>query len=228
MDIRAVGFDIDGTLYPSSALYWRMIPRTIGHLVFLLRYNKLRTKLRDAEFLAKHGFASVNTTEAFHKKEAELLALKSGSNVEALYTVMETCIYEKSENMFRHIKLYDGVRELLAELRNRGLRLGALSDFPAGKKLEYLGIEQYFDVIMTSEETGMLKPFAKPFEVFADRLGVKPAEMLYVGNSERYDVRGAKNTGMKTAYINPRARPSSADFVFAKYTQLTEYINKLL
>ena len=59
-------------------------------------------------------------------------------------------------------------------------------------------------------------------------LGVKPEEILYVGNSAKYDVLGAKNAGMKTAYLEPLWRRllhkplKDADISFKNYRQFQE------
>lgn len=222
--IKAVGFDIDGTLYPSSSLYFKMVPKTIGHLVFLLRYNWLRIQLRNDSFVRAYGFETVTSVLEFHQKEAEVLAKIFGGSSDAIFTVMESCIYQKSETMFKHIKLFDGVETLLNSLQHAGIPTGALSDFPAETKLEYLNIKDYFNVIMTSEATGRLKPFSEPFIRFSDALGVAPEHILYVGNSEKYDVAGAKAAGMQTALISRGWKRSQADFVFASYKELEAYI----
>lgn len=222
--IKAVGFDIDGTLYPSSSLYFKMVPKTIGHLVFLLRYNWLRIQLRKDTFVRTHGFNTISNVLEFHQKEAEALAKIFGGSPDSIFTVMESCIYQKSETMFKHIKLFEGVETLLSSLQHAGIPAGALSDFPAETKLEYLNIKNYFSVIMTSEATGKLKPFSEPFLRFADALGVAPEHILYVGNSEKYDIAGAKAAGMQTALITRGCKRSQADFVFASYKKLESYI----
>lgn len=227
MNILAVGFDIDGTLYPSTSLYVRMIPKTIGHFMFLMRYNWLRTQLRDEGFLLTHGFARVQCVEDFHRREAETFVRIFGGNLDAVLDTLETTIYQKSEKMFQHIRLFDGTAQLLARLKEANIKTGALSDFPAEKKLEYLSIRQYFDIVMTSEELGRLKPFPDSFLQLADALGTAPANILYVGNSERYDTLGAKRAGMQTALITrfgKKCTQSQADFVFRSYTELERYI----
>lgn len=222
--IKAVGFDIDGTLYPSTSLYLRMVPKTIGHLIFLLRYNWLRTQLRNDSFVRRYGFDTVSSIQEFHEKEAETLAKHFGGNFDTIYEIMETCIYQKSETMFKHIKLFNGVETLLQTLQERGIPTGALSDFPAETKLEYLSIKNYFNVIMTSEATGKLKPFSESFIRFSEAVGVAPEHILYVGNSEKYDVLGAKTAGMQTALIKRSWKRSQADFVFSSYKELENYI----
>ena len=60
-------------------------------------------------------------------------------------------------------------------------------------------------------------------------MGLKPQEILYVGNSAKYDVMGAKNAGMMTAYLEPfwrrlfRKPLKEADISFKDYRQFQKY-----
>ena len=95
------------------------------------------------------------------------------------------------------------------------------------------GLGGFFDVILSTEETGALKPSGIPFAVLVKALDLDPKEILYVGNSLRYDVEGAKSAGIKAALIRrclfstghvPRKSSVKADFVFRDYRQLREYV----
>ena len=44
--IDAVAFDIDGTLYPNSALYRRMIPFFLTNVRFMLAFGEVRREIR--------------------------------------------------------------------------------------------------------------------------------------------------------------------------------------
>jgi len=59
----------------------------------------------------------------------------------------------------------------------------------------------------------------------SDRLGVPAEEILYVGNSEAYDIAGAKAAGMNAALISMKKKPDSrADFVFRTFFELEAFI----
>jgi putative hydrolase of the HAD superfamily len=119
----------------------------------------------------------------------------------------------------------DGVSETLADFKDAGLKLGLLSDFPPETKLRNLKIDEPWDVVLCSERFGRLKPDPVSFHALADQLGVPPGRILYVGNSVKYDIVGARNAGMKSALISKfRARNSGADFVFSDYRQLRRFV----
>jgi putative hydrolase of the HAD superfamily len=94
-----------------------------------------------------------------------------------------------------------------------GLKTAVMSDFPIGEKLKYFGMEDIWDVKISSEESGYLKPDRRPFLLLSARLGMKPEEIIYVGNSYTYDVLGSKNVGMIAGHLSSSAKDGSiADF----------------
>ena len=64
------------------------------------------------------------------------------------------------------------------------------------RKLERLGISGYIDYMTTSEEAGVEKPDIRIFNMALNKLGLPPEEVMYIGDSYRKDVLGAKNTGI--------------------------------
>jgi putative hydrolase of the HAD superfamily len=99
--------------------------------------------------------------------------------------------------------LGDSTHALLDVLRERGLKLGLVSnafDPPAllHRDLEQMGLRDRLDVAVFSSETGMRKPHPLIFETALERLGVEPARAVFVGDRRYEDVRGAKELGMTT------------------------------
>ena len=227
MPIRAVGFDIDGTLYPANALFMRMATEVARSPRLFLAFNATRRDLRRLDAGAVFRSAPPSSVEAFHRHQAALVAARLGRDPAPVYEAIERIYYRRSEERFSRIMTFPRVTETLDALRAAGLRLGALSDFPCERKLELLGLAGRFDAAITSESTGLVKPDRASFDLLAARLGVPNAEMLYVGNSEAYDVRGAAAAGMRTAFISRSARArrrSGADFAFCDWRELAAYV----
>lgn len=63
-----------------------------------------------------------------------------------------------------------------------------------------------FENLITSEMLRSYKPRPEMFLAGLDRLGMKPAEVLHVGDSLSADIRGASAVGMDTAWINQKGR----------------------
>ena len=90
---------------------------------------------------------------------------------------------------------------LLESLRNRGLRLGLVSNaFDPGwllhRDLEQMGIAERVDFTVFSSEVGKRKPHPEIFQRALDALGVAAEEAMFVGDRLYEDIRGANEVGM--------------------------------
>jgi putative hydrolase of the HAD superfamily len=218
--ISAVAFDLDGTLYPNYRLNIRLLPFLFRHGRLLSALGKARTIIRREQ---EQSPASVRSD--FHDYQAQITADLLHTQPEQTKEKIEKLIYRGWGRYFSRIKLFPHVRETLAELRAAGLKLGLLSDFPPAIKLEKLGLADCWDTVLNSEDTGAIKPAIQPFMELAKALGCPPEQILYVGNSRRYDAVGGRRAGMKTALITRRrARKTKADFIFHDYRQLRDFV----
>lgn len=214
LDIDAVAFDLDGTLYPNYRLYVRLVPFILREHKLLRAMGKARDALREA---AHEG--------RFYDLQARFMADILDDDPENVKDRTERLIYRGWEEFFKEIKLFPHVVETLAAFRSAGLKTALLSDFPPEIKLAHLGLADGWDAVLCSERAGRLKPAPESFRVLSQTLGVPPGRILYVGNSVKYDVVGAKGAGMKAALISRRARKATgADFVFSDYRQLRRFV----
>jgi putative hydrolase of the HAD superfamily len=217
-DIRGVAFDLDGTFYPNYRFYLRLVPFVLKEWRYMLAFNQARTDLRAA-------FREGN----FYELQALIMARILKKDGAAIKERTERLIYRGWEPLFKKVKPYRYVKEILGDLKAAGLVLGLLSDFPAERKLEYLGLDGYWDTVMCSEQVNRLKPDPAPFLELARRMALPPEQILYVGNSVSYDIVGAKQQGMKAALVSSplslgRWNRGNADFVFSDYRQLREFV----
>ena len=219
----AIAFDLDGTLYPNYRLNLRLIPFLFSRWRLLSAFSKARNQIRREK---EHSPASFRSD--FYDYQAQLTAERLNMPPAPFKEKLDERIYRSLEPHFQKIKLFPHVRELLAELRTVPVKLGLLSDFPPEVKLQNLGIADCWDAVLCSEHTGALKPAIRPFADLADALDCPPGQILYVGNSYRYDVMGAGRAGMKTALIAGRftgyLTNPAADFIFHDYRQLRDFV----
>lgn len=106
---------------------------------------------------------------------------------------------------------YPGARRTLVELVRRGLRMGVVTDAPRLKgwqRLQTLGIADFFDAVIAYEDSGEKKPHGLPFKMAVEALGLKPYEVLMVGDWPEKDVKGAREAGLKTAWAAYGGRTS--------------------
>jgi HAD superfamily hydrolase (TIGR01509 family) len=101
-------------------------------------------------------------------------------------------------------------RPLLERLARRH-RLAVVSNFDYSPTalaiLETGGVRELFAAIVVSDEVGWRKPKAVIFETALERLGITPAEALFVGDRIDIDVAGARAAGLGSVWINPDAVP---------------------
>lgn len=92
----------------------------------------------------------------------------------------------------------------LKKLRKMGMKIGILTNGEheyQTLKIKMLDIEKCVDEIVISGDVGAQKPEAKPFEVMSERLGIKPSELLYVGDNPLNDVEGSRNAGYIPVWV---------------------------
>ena len=95
------------------------------------------------------------------------------------------------------------VDEVLRELKQH-YKLGIITNTVTSREqqvrmaLRRIGLEQYFDFILTSVDVGYDKPDEKIFLKALKALNVRPEEAVMVGNRMSTDIVGANRVGMKT------------------------------
>lgn len=212
-EIKAIAFDIDGTLYRERDLYLSLIPYGLRHGWFFIKYSGVRKQL--------HRDAGVHQ---FMRAQAQLMAKNTSLTVPEAAEMIDRIVYKGLTKYFEKAKPCEHVVELIKRLKESGLKIALLSDFPPEQKGEIWGIKQYCDVIMGTEAEGALKPSPFGFRMMSQSLDVPENQILYVGNSYRYDVKGSKNAGLKSAWFTDLSESkrekqgkTEADIVFSSY-----------
>jgi putative hydrolase of the HAD superfamily len=207
MKIKAVAFDLDGTLYPSHRLLYKFSLPALKNSRFYLHFSRVRKIIR-----------TLRPVVDFHTCQAELLAERLGITCEEAKIRIRNLVYREMENRFARVRPFPYVEQTLRALKSAGYKLAVLSDFPVTGKLEGLGLQDYWDCLLSSEQTHYLKPNPEPFAALAACLKLRPAEILYIGDKYRYDICGAHAAGMLTAHLSRRQTPGSeANFTFSSY-----------
>ncbi|MGY5766454.1 HAD-IIIA family hydrolase [Brachybacterium sp. DNPG3] len=109
-----------------------------------------------------------------------------------------------------------GVRELLAECRERGVRLAIVSNAHSGAAhrgiLADEGLEDFFGVQVYSDEVGIRKPHPGMIGLAAGALGVDPADCWYVGDTLDRDVAAGRRAGAGAVVITRDRRTDTPPF----------------
>lgn len=209
--LRAVFFDVGNTLvypHPSVSEVCRQILAEEGHVHDLSAIDALMP-LVDAFYEDRY-----RSDDTFWTDEAETSQVWIG-----MYSLLcrELGIEDEAERIALRVydefgradrwRAYDDVIPAFRRLRDRGLRLGLISNWD--KRLtglmEGMGISPLLDTIVSSAEVGLHKPDPRIFELACERLGVRPDECAHVGDHQYADVLGARTVGMLPILIDRHA-----------------------
>ena len=105
-----------------------------------------------------------------------------------------------------NMALSPGAREIMEELRRMGIRIGLGTDmtvYMQYEKLIRLGLMEYMDFIVSSEEAGTDKPGNAFFMLCARKAGCLPGECLFIGDNIVRDYGGAAAAGMQARWFIP-------------------------
>jgi len=99
--------------------------------------------------------------------------------------------------------LAPGALDALRYLQGLGLRLGVLSnwDVRLRETLAGLGLDRFFDFVITSCEVGFEKPHARIFRAALDAGGELPGRVVHIGDSRDADIVPALELGLRAVWI---------------------------
>ena len=214
MDIRAVAFDVNGTLVRiMTDEGMEQIFRSAAHFLTYQGIDLHRHELRDIYFqiMKEQLRASPEKYPEFdavgiwrsiiedHHTEFTR-ALPDGKLQQ-----MPLFLAEMSRGISRRqLGLYPYVREVLDVLRERyplAIVTDAQSVYARGE-LHKVGLLGYFDPIIVSGDHGYRKPDRRLFQLALDGIGVAAGNTLYVGNDMYRDIYGAREAGMQTVMFD--------------------------
>jgi putative hydrolase of the HAD superfamily len=214
MDIRAVAFDVNGTLVRILTDDGdEQIFRAAAHFLTYQGIELHRHELRDLYFqiMKEQQRASLETYPEFdavgiwrsviddHATDFTR-ALPAGKLQQ-----LPLFLAEMTRGVSRHrLGLYPYVREVLDVLRARGplaIITDAQSAYARGE-LHKVGLLGYFDPIIVSGDYGYRKPDRRLFQAALDGMGTAAGNTLYVGNDMYRDIYGAREAGLTTVMFD--------------------------
>jgi len=188
----AVVFDMDGTILDTETVFKTIVFEVCQELGF---------EMTDALHLGMVGSS--------HERTSELLTEAFG--VSFPYSLFnEKCVGVMRERMHSQVPVKLGAREILMELRERGVPTAIATSSRRNHvdlHLGNAGLIEMFDTIVTRDDVINPKPDPEPYLTAASRLGIDPAVCLALEDSHS-GVRAAHAAGMQTVMVPDLVHPS--------------------
>ena len=124
--------------------------------------------------------------------------------------------------------LYPDAMDTIAELRRRGYKIGILTNGEADSqryKVESTGLLDLVDALTISGETDTRKPDPEISRLTAEKLGLKPEECAFVGDTFLNDIYGAHQAGMTPVWIWPHSKARYAEVDVIRIYRLKELLD---
>lgn len=192
IDAKGVLFDLWGTLVYNVPRYKRedydVIARKIGRPT-----EEIWRKWQSYSKEALRG-----TLTSGEERARRVLAELGGPPEVAA----EMAHYE-AENLAGKVHFFDGVPEMLAELRQRGYKTCLISNcnYLTPEVVTRMGLPEMLDDIVLSCQVGMVKPEKQIYQLAAARLELPVQDCLFTGDGGDGELDGARSAGCKVALV---------------------------
>jgi FMN phosphatase YigB (HAD superfamily) len=212
--IRAVLFDVDGTLYHQPPLrllmacelgtvpWFQRLPWQVPRIWMMLSaFRRVREELR----------ALGRGDQPLQRLQFDRAAERAAVSVDEMEaTVTEWIDYRPLKYLPRVARA--GLGDLLESLAASGRLVGAFSDYPVADKLDALGLRRQMTVELdaTIPEINAFKPHPRGLALACERWHLSPAEVLYVGDRADVDAESAFRAGMPCVVVSTGPAPREA------------------
>ena len=233
---KAVLFDLDGTIFDNFGALDKALESLYGttpefktkpFIHFYTLYKNIEKK-----------YFELYSEKKLTWKEQRIYRMKS------LYShfgveLDEDSAYEKFLvllNLFEsNWAMYKETTEMLTAIKNAGYKIGMVTNGEIAQQMQKLQIDgtaDFFHSIVASSEYSFAKPDKEIFDEALSQLGVEASEAIFVGDSMRSDICGAKNAGIDSVYIIREhnaddAMDCEAEYVIYNLTELKPIILKI-
>lgn len=215
--MRALVFDVDGTLYPKFPLRRAMLFKLAKEAICrpssslptfraLVAYREAQELLRESQVVGEIGGAQLR-----------LACELSCQSEEFLRSVVARWM-EREPLFVLERFVSPTLRALLTAARSRSIRLGVFSDYPAAEKLRAMRLAEFFDVTVTAQDPAVncFKPNPRGLIETLRRLDSHTNEALYIGDRLEVDGRAAGAAGMRCVLVGGPPRNETADCIYVR------------
>lgn len=213
--IKALCFDVDGTLSDTDDLYAQKIVDLLPRFLFR---NPMQTARRLVMWVESPGNA--------------LLGFADTIGIDDEMTAVIDWMNRHRQDSKKKFLLVPGVDKMLAQLHGHYPMaiVSARDEKSTLRFLKEFDLDKYFDVIVTGLSAAHTKPYPDPILLAAQKMGVHPAQCLMIGDTT-VDIRAGKSAGAQALGVlcgfgeEPELRQLGADHILKSTAELTELFN---
>ena len=201
--IRALCFDVDGTLSDTDDLYAQKVSRYLPRFLF---HDPMHAARRFVMWIESPGNA--------------LLGLADSLGVDGFMAAIINWMYRRRKRPWKKFLLVPGVEEMLKRLHGKYPMsvVSARDEHGTMAFLERFDLAKYFEVIVTGLSAEHTKPYPDPVLLAASRMSVPPENCVMIGDTT-VDIRSGKSAGAQTIGVlcgfgeEPELRRMGADLI---------------
>ncbi len=221
MSIRAVFFDLDGTLLDHAGAAIAAAKRRIRSEVPRVTPEALRSAVAEWFRLEEHYMNRFLRGALTFEEQRRY---RTSDMLNALGRHLPDSIESRDDWFNEYLayyeaewKLFPDAKQLLVDERNSlGCeRLGVITNGDSAqqrKKLTATGLDQFLSIVVISSEVGVAKPTPEIFATAAIQCEMAPSEIAYVGDRQDTDAEAASAAGLFGIWLDRNktgAQPST-------------------
>jgi HAD superfamily hydrolase (TIGR01549 family) len=212
--IKALCFDVDGTLSDTDDLYVHKVARFFPRWLF-----------KDPEHSARRFIMWVEAPGN------ALLGLTDTIGLDDEIVALIDWLSHHQKKSAKTFWLIPGVDEMLKQLKGHYPMsvVSARDEKGTMRFLEQFDLVRYFDAVITGQSAEHTKPYPDPILLAAQKMGVEPEECLMIGDTT-VDMRAGKSAGTQTVGVlcgfgeEPELRKMGADRILNTTGELADML----
>ncbi len=231
---KGILLDLDNTLYDYKSCHKAAL--NAASELFLRetgidneRFGELYNICRREINRELHGLASSHNRLLYFQRVMEKMNLKVNAK-------LILGLYNAYWNVFiENIRIYDGVFDFIKECRKKGVKLVLVTDLTADvqmKKIAMLGLDNYIDAVVTSEEARLEKPLMPIFWLALKKIRIAAQDVWVIGDSIEKDIAGGNSIGATTILFDKegsgnlsRDESNKPMFIVKSFPEIIDLLN---
>lgn len=233
--IKAIGFDLDDTLYDRNSVYRRVFENMQDHFPADISFEVFNSVYQAYSKSYYRAYMNGDCDKLYYQLQRTIDSYRDFD-----YTIdneLAQKFLDLYEGNKKELELRPYFHDCLVQLKQSPIEIFVLTNGARSgqsSKISSLKLNQYFDPnrMWISEDLGCSKPASEIFEQVTQRLGYQANEILYVGDDLTNDIKGSLDHGWQALYFNVHNKPadiehphlSIAEDESSLYEQLLAYI----